>query len=372
MAAVGRTGSLGRGARILRAVLWVLLLTGWMLPALPADRPTTPPTRPAPEPREPEPLPRERAEPGETSTHINLSRMAAAMGLERRWDRENRQLVLTSGRAAPRLEFEGESRAFRFNGIRVFLGEAVASAGDSLYLSRIDYRTMVLPLLSPGAAPAPGNDLRTIVIDPGHGGRDPGTKSRELGLAEKDLTLDVSFRLRDLLAEAGYRVVLTRQDDRYVPLEQRTVIANRAGADLFISIHFNAVENPSVSGTETFILTPRHHRSTGQGAPRSGDGEELAGNRFDHWNALIGFYVQRQLLHDLGSFDRGIKRARFSVLREVSCPAVLVEAGYLSNTREARRIASAEYRQRLARSLAAAVGHYQNTLSRVSEQENSF
>ncbi len=363
-------GGQGRGRHgvrrsVPRGILGLLLVAA-LVPVFGMERPTTPPTRPAPPPEEPAP-----PEPGvrpDPSAHIDLSRMASAMNLERRWDAPNRSMVLTSsGGGNLRLRFEGASRAFRFNGMRLFLGEAVQPGSETLYLSLIDYRTMVRPLLAPGSEPAPGGALRTIAIDAGHGGRDPGTQNRELGLSEKDMTLDVALRLRDILQAEGFRVVLTRRDDRYVSLERRAAIANGARADLFLSIHFNAVENPSVNGIETFLLTPRHHRSTGQNERRMTDDRVHPGNRFDHWNTLLAFYTQRQLLHDLGAFDRGIKRARFSVLREVDCPAILVEAGYLSNTREARRIGTPEYRQQIARSLASAVNHYRTTWNRISE-----
>ncbi len=324
----------------------------------------TAPRRPEPAPPASPPL---QAPPAVRTTdhtaYIELGRVAAAANLRGKWDGERRRLILSNG--ALRMEFEGESRAVSFDGVRIFLGEAIQSRGSALYLSTIDYQTAVRPLLFPEAAPPPGGPVRTIVLDPGHGGRDPGARSAVLGIEEKDMTLDVALRLRTLLEARGYRVILTRRDDRYVSLERRARIANMARADLFISIHFNAVDNASVAGAETFVLTPRHHRSTGQGSRRPEDVETHPGNHNDHWNALLGFYVQRQLLHDTGAADRGVKRARFSVLREVESPAVLVEAGYLSNSAEARRIANPAYRQQLAVSLARGVEHYRRTVNRV-------
>ncbi len=366
MGGFGRRNPLRAGARI-RHVGWAGVLLLSLSAALLGDRPTTPPTRPEPQPRDTPPPARAEVEVTDSASHVDLTRLASSMNLERSWDRDNGHMILADPGSRLRLQFNSNSRSFRLNGMRIFLGEPVQEGRNTLYVSQVDYLSIVRPLLSPRAVPPPGGPLRTIVLDPGHGGRDPGTRNPDLGLTEKEMTLDVAFRLRDILEAEGYRVVLTREDDTYVTLEQRATIANRIEADLFISIHFNAVDDPSVSGTETFILTPRYHRSTGQNTRRSWDREEHSGNRFDHWNAVFGYYVQRQLLHDLRTFDRGIKRARFSVLREVSCPAVLVEAGYLSHPREARRIGSSEYRDLLARSLAAAVDHYGSTLRRVGE-----
>ncbi len=340
-------------------LFWVSLVFLLQAVGLSGEPVLSAPTRPA-EPRVNTPATSLPLEISPVPGYLALPEVAAAAGLEVVPGRPG-QMVLARNPGL-RIQFEANSRVIHLNGIRIFLGEAVRTDGGLYRLSRIDYESMVRPLLSPLQGPAPSRDLGTIVLDPGHGGRDPGTRSATFGLLEKDMTLDVALRLRELLVSRGYRVILTREDDRYLSLEQRAAVANRARADLFISIHFNAVDNPTVNGTETFLLTPRHHRSTGQGQTSTGDSAVHPGNEYDHWNALLAFYVQRQLLHDLRTFDRGIKRARFSVLREVEAPAVLVEAGYLSNPEEARRIGSVAYRARLARSLADAVGQFDRSL----------
>lgn len=297
------------------------------------------------------------------SDAVNLMALAVQLEMAAAWMSPQKELQLTSPRGA-RLDFVAGSREIRINGRRVFLGEPVELERRQLFISRIDFETTVRPILSPASRPSPG-PIRTIMIDPGHGGRDPGTRNPLLGLEEKELTLAVAFRLRDLLRRQGFRVELTRETDTFVALEERAARANAAKADLFISIHFNAVGNPAVHGTETYILTPRAHRSTGQSGATPGDLAENPGNDHDHWNALLGFLVHRQLLSDLGSFDRGLKRARFQVLREVNCPAVLVEAGYVSHPAEAARLATAEYQEELARSLAQAIQSYRRATERV-------
>ncbi len=329
--------------------------------SLDAERGLSTPTRPSAEP-----LPQARTElPSGLAVpegRISLRALAETAGLELSALRNSGRVVLERG-SATRVEFTEGSREIQFNGFRIFLGEPVRSYRHGHALSLIDYESLLRPLLAPRSLRVPHRPTRTIVLDPGHGGSDPGTRNVALGLAEKDMVLDVARRLRELLEADGYRVILTREDDRFVSLEQRARIANRTDADLFISIHFNAVEDSAVHGTETFLLTPRHHRSTAQGAAASGDTDLHPGNEYDHWNAVLAYLVQRRMLHDLRSLDRGIKRARFSVLREVDCPAVLVEAGYLSNPAEARRIGSPAYRERLARSLALAVHDFERTLA---------
>lgn len=295
--------------------------------------------------------------------YVNLHEAADYFNLRPVWRTEGEELQLTGGFA--RLEFTSDSRSIQINGMRVFLGEPVLLHDDQLFINEVDFNTTLKPVLKPQSQ-MPAGVVETVALDPGHGGRDAGTRSQELNLREKDLTLRVSRRLKETLEERGYRVILTRTSDSYVPLEKRSAIADQAGADLFLSIHFNAVGNPAIEGTETYVLTPQTHRSTGQKDAAASDSARNAGNENDHWNALLGFLVQRQLLRDLETFDRGLKRARFRVLREVECPAVLVEAGYLSNPREAARLGGAEYQEKFVHSLAAAVDRYQHAIENIS------
>lgn len=270
-----------------------------------------------------------------------------------------REKTLRFQSASNRIEIAASKRDIVFNGLRVLMGEAAVLRGETLYISRIDAEKLFLPILSPasvGAPPAPA--LRVIVIDAGHGGTDTGTQNKPFKLDEKAFTLDVAKRLQTLLLKQGYKVVMTRTDDRFISLQQRAEIANKAGADLFISIHFNAAGPATVHGSETYVMTPQFQRSTG--SPRRDPSDNIAnpGNLNDPWNALIGYHMHAQVMAKMGSFDRGFKRARFAVLRLVKSPGVLIEAGYLSNDAEAKRIATAAYRQDLAEALAQGVRGY--------------
>jgi N-acetylmuramoyl-L-alanine amidase len=180
------------------------------------------------------------------------------------------------------------------------------------------------------------------------------------------MTLDVALRLKKVLETRGYAVELTRSDDRRVELEERANLAARAKADLFLSIHFNALPPTvagRVTGSETYVLTPQFQRSSGD--EKKDKKAELAfpGNRLDYANAVLGYCLHRQLLTDLRSSDRGFKRARYIVLCYAECPAALVEAAFLSNNAEARRIATPEYRQQIAQAIASGVGAYAATLA---------
>lgn len=282
------------------------------------------------------------------------------LGYKSAWNAETQVLSLTSGTSSA-LVFKRDTREATLNGLRVFLGEAPVLHKNALYVPTIDLERFLLPILRPErSAPRP---LRVIVIDAGHGGNDSGTRSADKTLDEKKFTLDVARRLQRLLAGGDWRVVMTRTDDRYIALPERAELANAAKADLFISIHFNAVaNNAAVRGTETYVLTPRFQRSTSSSAATPDDKVNQPGNRHDAWSAVLGYHMHRNLLAKLNTEDRGYKRARFAVLRLVDCPAVLVEAGYLSNAGEARRIANASFRGDIAEALATAVNAYAASL----------
>ncbi len=293
--------------------------------------------------------------------YVSAAEFAQRFRLTTQWIVPQKKLRLTSQWTT--LDLAADSIEVWLNGLKLFLGEPVVSRSGTLYLGRRDAEQLLRPILSPGSAkPAPA--LRTIVIDPGHGGNDPGNQNPRLKLTEKTFTLDVAKRLERLLKAQGYRVVLTRTSDRRVELDERTEIARKARADLFISIHFNGFSSSRVSGTETFIMTPRYQRSSPQ-AERTASmvSTNFPSNRFDHWNALLGYQMHRQLVEHLKQEDRGLKRFRYRVLCTIECPAVLVEAGFLSNDAEGRKVASPAYRQKIAEAIAAGVKANATTLA---------
>ena len=292
------------------------------------------------------------------NNYVEARNYLSRFGLKASWVERGKIMRLQSSVA--RIELEENKRDVSINGLRVLLGEPVEERNGTLYISRIDAEKLFLPLLSPSSVARPAAPaLRVIVIDAGHGGQDTGTQNKAFRLDEKTFTLDVAIRLRALLVQQGYKVVMTRTDDRFVELPRRAEIANQAGADLFISIHFNAVAgSPLVRGSETYVMTPQFQRSTSSPKRDPSDNVANPGNRYDPWNSLLGFHMHNQVVDALRGEDRGFKRARFAVLRLVSSPGVLIEAGYLSNNDEARRIATPAYRAALAEALAQGVRAY--------------
>ncbi len=293
--------------------------------------------------------------------YVAAETIAPRSGLSDSWLVPQRRLLLSD--RDTRIELEVDSRDLVFDGVRVFMGEPAVLNRRSLYVSRIDRDRLLRPILEPRSVPGPVPSLRLIVIDPGHGGKDDGAINAKLKMREKAMALDVALRLEKLLKAAGYKVLLTRRKDSFIPLPLRPAHANKVKADLFISIHFNALENRTVAGTETYILTPQHQRSTSSEKRMPDDKIRYPGNGDDAWNAVLGFHVHRNMLRALRTNDRGLKRARFAVLRDLECPGLLVEGGYLSNEAEARKIGSPDWRQQLAKAIAAGVDDYRTALA---------
>lgn len=295
--------------------------------------------------------------------YVDARVFLARHGFKAAWVERGKTMRLQS--ATTRIDLEADKRDTVLNGLRVLMGEPAVFRGGTLYISRIDADKLFLPVISPSSVTTPAAPaLRVIVIDAGHGGQDTGTQNKPNKFDEKVFTLDVANRLRSLLAKQGYKVVMTRTDDRFISLQQRADLANKAGADLFISIHFNAVGGaPTVRGSETYAMTPRYQRSTGSAKRDPSDSETNPGNANDPWNTLLGYHMHKQMIGKLDSVDRGLKRARFAVLRLVNSPAVLVEAGYLSNNDEAKKIATPAYRQAIAEALAQGVQGYAQAIT---------
>ncbi|MBL9212613.1 MAG: N-acetylmuramoyl-L-alanine amidase [Opitutaceae bacterium] len=290
--------------------------------------------------------------------YVSAGEVASRLRLQLSWISRGRRLVLTG--PAVKAELENDTRDVTINGLRVFLGDPVVDAGGELYVSRVDFERCLTPLLRPGHGVPPHPPLKTIVLDPGHGGRDHGTSA-----LEKTYTLDVARRARKLLEAAGFKVVLTRDADVYLDLQERSAIANASRAGLFVSIHFNAIGNDrKTSGVEVFTFAPQFQRSTNAWSPGSGNDTEkdpAPVNRHDHWSVVLAQSLHRRFVYDLKAFDRGRKIAHWGVLRGLNCPGVLVECGFLTSTEEARKIATPQYRERLAVALANGIREYAAT-----------
>src|SRR6266508_2844421 len=254
------------------------------------------------------------------------------------------------------LEFVSGSREAMINGARSWLCFPVIEQDGKYLVSRTDVAKTIEPLVRPHRVPNVGK-VETVVLDPGHGGHDKGQLSR-YG-PEKEFALDVARGLRPLLQAKGLRVIMTRESDYFVPLEVRAKIANAARNSIFVSIHFNATnDNPNATGFEIFSFTPRGAPSTSDSSLTLSSLDMQAGSTVDTQSMALSSCIYHSLLGHIPEFDRGIKRARFAVLRLTRVPAVLIEGGFLTERGESRLIAEKDWRGRLAQAISVGIENY--------------
>ncbi|NDD56780.1 MAG: N-acetylmuramoyl-L-alanine amidase [Verrucomicrobia bacterium] len=242
-----------------------------------------------------------------------------------------------------------DSREMRWKGARYWLSHPIRQVNGVTLIPRVDLVKTFDPLLRPNVE-IPRQPLQGVVVDPGHGGGDQGTRAAR-GLNEKDANFDVSRRLVRLLEKEGIPWVLTRNKDIYVDHGDRSRKASDRPGYIFVSIHFNEDSDRDTTGWETYTLSPQYAPSTSSGGTLIGDEDEIwPGNQFDHQNFLLGQAIHRAavLAKSNAPSDRGLKRARFKVLRLARSPSVLVEGGFMSNPREAALLKTEAYRQQVA------------------------
>ncbi len=247
--------------------------------------------------------------------------------------------------------FVPDKMAATFNGVQITLSHAVYHNKGSYYISQIDYDTVMKVLLN--RKNMRRHRVRTVFLDPGHGGRDVGAEGRYY--YEKNLTLRLASRVRQYLRKAGFNVIMSRRADAFISLEQRAAIANKHKADIFVSIHFNSASNKKVYGLETYCMSPAGASSSNASKI---DYKKYNGNLHDQNNFALAYLMQRAILGTTKALDRGVKHARFLVLKEVKMPAVLVECGFLSNPESERIIGNDRYLDQMARGIAQSIINY--------------
>src|SRR5947208_3829694 len=256
------------------------------------------------------------------------------------------------------LEFVSGSREAMINGARSWLCFPVVEQNGKYLVSRTDVAKTIEPLMRPHRVSNVGR-LETVVLDPGHGGYDKGQVSR-LGY-EKDFALDVARKLRPILQAKGLRVIMTREGDYFVPLEVRAQIANKARNSIFVSIHFNGTnDDPDATGFEIFSFTPRGAPSTSDSTVRSSSFNMQPGSQVDAQSMALSACIYHSLLGHIPEYDRGIKRARFAVLRLTKVPAVLIEGGFLTERGESRLISNKDWRGKLAVAIGVGIESYRS------------
>ena len=261
-----------------------------------------------------------------------------------------------------KMTFTKGSRICYMNGVKFELSSHVSSSGSRLLISETDISKMIDPILKPHFIPN-ARSFNTVIIDPGHGGVDAGAVNKSG--TEARYNLNVARTLQAGLKAKGFKVIMTRDSDVSRSLNERVALANRYPNAIFVSIHFNASSRTSARGIETFTLSPVGVAHYGRGLKNS-DFKQRSGNYQDSANIALATAIHGCMKERVEKYnvpDRGIKRARFSVLSSIKNPAILVEGGFMSNPSEARLIESTVYQSTIATAIYEGIFKYRYALN---------
>jgi len=245
------------------------------------------------------------------------------------------------------MDFTIGSQEVYLNGIKFHFSYPVVVKNGKVLISQIDLVKLIDPILRPAKIKS-GSIVKTVIIDPGHGGYEPGTQNAHG--QEKVYTMKLALKLKALLERKGFKVAMTRKGDEYVSLGERVRRANQHSNAVFVSLHFNAGGAGRAWGIETFTLSPAGVAHYGEGLKAS-DFKTRTGNTQDSSNIALATAIHGRAITKLDARDRGIRRARFNVITGVKHPGILFEGGFMSNYREGRLIANDAYLDRMALAL---------------------
>ena len=293
-----------------------------------------------------------------TRTFVTLRDLAAANHLRLSYP-TTENFVLSN--ATHTLRLKANSRETLFNGTKIWINSPVIVARGAWSLESADAAQVLDPLLRPQLY-LRSYRAQVVLLDPGHGGKDVGAVSPG-GLLEKDITLDIARRLRVALVNAGYRVHLTRDNDRFVDLSDRAAMIARFKADLFVSIHVNSSAG-NARGVETYALPAAGFRSVhAGGGPATGSTAAANGHRHAAANAILAHAIQRNVRQQTTLPDRGVRFANYVVLRNATAPAALVECGFVTNAADEAMLRTAAHRDRIAAAIALGIQNYARTVA---------
>ena len=243
------------------------------------------------------------------------------------------------------------SRESTVNGTQVYFLYPMLLKNNDPYISEVDFLTCLDPLLRNKTPVKLG--MKTIMIDAGHGGSDPGAING--AHQEKVYTLQIAKRLQTQLENLGFRVIMTRTGDTYPTLQERAALCKKYKPDLYISIHCNSSTNKTPAGIETYRAVPVGGTETKGSKVKT---DKQPANEFDANNSRLAYEIQKGMLAATGGTDRGTRHQAIYVIGNASCPAVLVEVGYLSNEAEVKKIASPDYQNKIVSGILAGLAGY--------------
>ena len=289
--------------------------------------------------------------------YVTLHELAKLYQLTERWDAKTE--ITSLERKGVRLSFRPGSAYAKFNTTTEKMPGAALIIHGRLAIPL----SFALVKIEPFALPKKPKKIRKtnivpkhrsfkLVLDPGHGGKDPGTIGRK-GTKEKDIVLDICKRIVRQLKGAGVDVSLTRNNNTYLTLWRRTYISKKIGPDLFISIHANASKNKNIYGVESYYAKSVSANANGKYYKKN--------HKLSYYFANI---VQRTLCQALVAKNRRVKKANFFVLKNATTPSVLIEVGFLSHHWEERKLLNASYRDKIAHAIVKSILHYKSKVGK--------
>ena len=318
--------------------------------------------------------------------YVPLLKLCETYGIDWKWDPFMRTAVITKN---GRIILRAGSDRILINESSRKLSNPVVFTNGAVYVPVsfvrndlgfiMEARPLEKAAKTPAARPIGKYSIRTIVLDAGHGGRDAGAVGRRLRIRERDLTLAMTKKLKNILEDNVIRVIMTRDTDTFIPLQERVRIANSSGADLFVSVHVNASRSRSLNGFECYYLSEatddnaRALEAFENATLKTEDGAaaqhsdnldktlwdmKLTENRRE--SAQLSSYICRSVENSLITRNRGTRTARFYVLKYTRIPAVLVETGYISNKFEELKFRDNTYVDRMAEIIAKGILSYKD------------
>ena len=197
--------------------------------------------------------------------------------------------------------------------------------------------------------------IKTIILDPGHGGKADGAINKTLNIKEKDLNLKLAKKLEQKLKSLGFTVYLTRDNDKDLSLKERSEFANKMKADILLSIHHNSSPAQAPCGIEVYTYSFAGHPSTERNTPIASDKIVAPANIYDKASILLAFNLQKNIIQQTKLNDRGIRRGRMGVLKGLRCPGVLIECGFISNPQEAKTLLQESYQKKLIQGICEGI-----------------
>ncbi|MBQ4479361.1 MAG: N-acetylmuramoyl-L-alanine amidase [Victivallales bacterium] len=263
---------------------------------------------------------------------------------------QQKTITLTN-RHGQKLLFTADSISATLDGYQINFCYKVLYQKGEFYLEQTDFKDFLDPILRTQTVPK--RAVKTIMLDPGHGGKDHGTEQG--GTMEKDLNLLLAKRIRSILQRRGYTVLMTREKDVETTLQKRSELCAAKKPDLFISVHCNAhAGSTDINGIEVWIANP-------VGVPSYGTttlGQDLPGTKYHSSNALLAYLTLKELIKTTKANDRGIRRKQFYVISHSPAPSMLVEFGFLSNEAERKNLLDTSYQDKLCAAVCDAIDKF--------------